>query len=51
MLLALPAWRPDRRLEFIGDSLMAGYCNLLWSPDIHRHKTNRSNIESFWLAW
>lgn len=50
-LLALPAWRPDRRLEFIGDSLMAGYCNLLWSPDIHRHKTNRSNIESFWLAW
>ena len=30
---------------------MAGYCNLLWTPDIDRHKTNRSNIESFWLSW
>ena len=30
---------------------MAGYCNLLWAPDIDRHKTNRSNIESFWLSW
>jgi hypothetical protein len=49
-LLQLPAWR-SRRLEFIGDSLMAGYCNLLWVPDIHRHKTNRSNLESFFLSW
>lgn len=50
-LLELPPWRPARRLEFIGDSIMAGYCNLLWAPDIHRHGTNRSNIESFWLSW
>lgn len=50
-LLELPPWRPRRRLEFVGDSIMAGYCNLLWVPDIHRHKTNRSNIESFWLSW
>eukprot|EP01048_Picozoa_sp_COSAG05_P019835 COSAG05_NODE_3215_length_2236_cov_1.485728_1_plen_412_part_00 len=46
-----PPPRPARRLEFLGDSLMAGYCNLLWVPDIHRHKSNRSNIESFWLSW
>ena len=50
-LLELPPWRPARRLEFVGDSIMAGYCNLLWAPDIDRHKTNRSNIESFWLSW
>jgi len=50
-LLELPPWRPTRRLEFVGDSIMAGYCNLLWAPDIDRHKTNRSNIESFWLSW
>ena len=46
-----PPGPPPRRLEFIGDSITAGYCNLLWVPDINRHKTNRSNIESFWLAW
>ena len=50
-LLELPPWRPTRRLEFVGDSITAGYCNLLWVPDIDRHKTNRSNIESFWLSW
>ena len=42
---------PRRKIEFIGDSMMAGYCNILWVPDIDRHKTNRSNIESFWLSW
>ena len=42
---------PKRRIEFIGDSITAGYCNILWVKDIHRHKTNRSNVESFFLSW
>lgn len=46
-----PAPLPSRKLEFIGDSITAGYCNILWVPDIDRHHTNRSNLESFWLSW
>ena len=50
-MLHQPTNPTARKLEFIGDSMMAGYCNLLWAPDINRHKTNRSNLESFWLSW
>eukprot|EP01052_Picozoa_sp_SAG31_P025079 SAG31_NODE_2176_length_6256_cov_1.835797_4_plen_320_part_00 len=46
-----PAPLPQRQIEFLGDIITAGYCNILWVADIDRHHTNRSNLESFWLSW
>lgn len=39
---------PDRKLEFLGDSITAGYCNLC-SDELH--PTGGVNRESFDLSW